>query len=772
MVDSETESESGEEYSFALPGEGPSTSQLSLTTLDVDQHTTVIQVIRNACMAELPTNVEGRAKVLEAAIKVVQFLDSMLESGNVLGELTSNFIPLVEPKFLSILFGHRKIFRRIATQQLLPMADNASMVVCWVDNLLAKLSEITSLMAGGLVRSTQSETTFLTRRREHDTLVAATQLPDDWSSVASVLDAPHSSPAARRLALRLLFAAFMVGPWLSGSDPWSDPENISTLDLLRILNHYISQSSSNAWTYVSEPDCTRERLTFAITLSLYAAADTEDRRRRNHSPLRPRTLASLLNYMHYIVSPPNIPTGENRTWLTSSFEPLDPPQTLLLRWRETVLWCWQTWKDSRTANSDSVIHMTAQWLFHCDTERILTGIGAIDSKRMLLNDPRACSAAITRLLHELVDVILSSPGLTSQDLRFYTLISKTTKTFLRLFRENFTDQGFQRPGETQEIFKYLASLFVLLPEKGGECSTATIKHRLLETSTLLDVAIIRHVLPSLCKDKRLAFIEKIDDLMFRTRKYLTSRTEELHSDEVVRVNLDFISFVWYNTGKGVLPRQAIAPFISALLEYLRPETGGFAFNSAMSCLSILGVHPSCDIKHHKTGLWRVCIQAPCSNLAIAASFAYSILHDNLGNVNDVLRSQAFNYLRGSLALTIRGDFIDKDEPVALSVSTLLCSALLRLLDAELPALTYMVLSPWTKTFCVNLKALLHSDCPNSSYRGILKRRLDSMGNRLLNLIEGRSKDDGSESSQNTHVECRLIMCETLDVPSLIFVPDE
>ncbi|KAF9270360.1 hypothetical protein L218DRAFT_952505, partial [Marasmius fiardii PR-910] len=604
--------------------------------------------------------------------------------------------------------------------------------------------------------------------------MAATQLPDTWSSVACVLEGPHSSPAARRLALRLLFAAFMIGPWLSGKDPWSDPENISSLDLLNVLDRYISKSSSSTLTYGPELDYARERLTFSMTLCLYAAADTEDRYCRNHLPLRPRTLGILLTYLHYIVSLPDVPSNGNTMQFASSFEALDPPQSLLFKWRETVLWCWQTWNDNRIANSENVVYLTTRWLFHYeidDTEKTLTGIGDINFERMLRNDPKACSEAIVRVLHQLIGLLLASPGLTNQDPRFSLLISKAITPLLRLFRENFTDHGFQRSDNTQEVFRCLMSLFILSPEKGGECSAAKIKWGLLEVLTLLDTAIAKHVLLLLCKDKKLAFTEKIDDLMFRTRRYLTGEyPKEFQSDEIARVNLDFVAFVWYNTGKDVLHGQALVPFLSGLGEYLKREAGGFVFNSATSCFSVLDNHPSCDIENCKTSnLWKACIQAPCSDLAIAASFAYSVLHlDSFTRVDDVLCVQAFDYLRGSLVLAIRGEYIDKDEPVALSVSSLLCSAMIRLLNAAVPAVTCMVLSPWTKTFCVNLKALLHSNCPNASYQGILKRRLDLVGNRLLDLIEGNVDNDISEPSP---LQCRLIMCEQFDLPSLIFIPD-
>jgi hypothetical protein len=43
---------------------------------------------------------------------------------------------------------------------------------------------------------------------------------EKWQAVPSVIAASHTSPAAKRLALRLTFASCVVGPQLVAYDPW------------------------------------------------------------------------------------------------------------------------------------------------------------------------------------------------------------------------------------------------------------------------------------------------------------------------------------------------------------------------------------------------------------------------------------------------------------------------------------------------------------------------------------------------------------------------
>ncbi|KAL0575982.1 hypothetical protein V5O48_005982 [Marasmius crinis-equi] len=551
QTDSETESESGEENgAFTTPSapislfcttsqtyEGSDRNILSALLAIQGAQLSEITSVSSKCLAnstdalKFRKNGDARANVLGAATVIIEFLSHILELREKATGLLPTFSGLgealrlcgqlpayassVEPRFLSILFDHRKVFRRLATRELLPAADGSSMVVCWVDTLLVKLAEVTVLVAGGLAQDTEpSESVFIRRQREHDNLAAATQLPSSWMSVPSVLDSTYGSPAARRLALRLLFAVYTVGPWFSGNNPWNNPDNLSSSDLLRVLDRYISQSPVK---HGVDFDALQERLLFSMTLSLYAAADLEVRQCQTSSPLRPRTLGNLLEYLHSVLKPSNLESdrtlGGDAVWLSSPFEVLDAPQALLLRWRETVLWCWKTWNDSRIANSDIVICLTAQWLYHHDhvaAERA-TSVGLIDVAK-LLDDPNACGGALSCVLQDLVGVILASPDLSNhQPELFYGLSAMTTKTLTSLLRGNFTNSEFQLSSGTREIFRCLASLFVLLPEDEGSYPTTSMKHEMLELMSLVDISIIKGVLPALCKDQKLAFTEKMDD---------------------------------------------------------------------------------------------------------------------------------------------------------------------------------------------------------------------------------------------------------------------
>lgn len=137
----------------------------------------------------------------------------------------------VDVDFLSVLFEYRQVFYGIAAQSA-STTNSSTILVCWVDVVLAKLSLLSLNVASGLSPKLHGA---LTDYRERDCVQAATQLPgilfsygfgiqlnfsDNWQSVISVVGSSKTSPAAKRLALRLVYAAYVLGPQLRGEYPW------------------------------------------------------------------------------------------------------------------------------------------------------------------------------------------------------------------------------------------------------------------------------------------------------------------------------------------------------------------------------------------------------------------------------------------------------------------------------------------------------------------------------------------------------------------------
>lgn len=198
---------------------------------------------------------------------ILRFLDEVKNPQNDIRE-TYPFLTLVlQPSFLRTLFAHRTVFHHIAVSSVV---HPASTIVCWVDVLLAKLSDAIVMAAGDgtqLSDIQHSEEWYL--QREDDNLRAASQLPSQWDSIKRLLASRQVSPAARRLALRLIFGVCIILPSLGGKN---DDRMTQSEDFLEIMQTCIHQTVMSGFTanYSSDPAVELERINFSMLVSLYA----------------------------------------------------------------------------------------------------------------------------------------------------------------------------------------------------------------------------------------------------------------------------------------------------------------------------------------------------------------------------------------------------------------------------------------------------------------------------------------------------------------------
>ena len=70
--------------------------------------------------------------------------------------------------------------------------------------------------------------------------------PEKWQSMINIMASNNTSPATKRLALRLLFATYVMGPHLTGRIPWVDARYVAfRLHPLVDANHECTVHSLN-----------------------------------------------------------------------------------------------------------------------------------------------------------------------------------------------------------------------------------------------------------------------------------------------------------------------------------------------------------------------------------------------------------------------------------------------------------------------------------------------------------------------------------------------
>ncbi|KAK0481864.1 hypothetical protein IW261DRAFT_1106960 [Armillaria novae-zelandiae] len=211
----------------------------------------------------------------------------------------------------------------------------------------------------------------------------------------------QASPAARRLALRLIFGVCIILPSLGGhNDKWMTQSE----DFLEIIRTCIHQTIMSGFTanYSSDPAVELERINFSMLVSLYAAAEMEQKEKR--LPSRPLTLGYLLDLIQVVMHPDDAVTTSS---IVTPPDDLDVAQTILVRWGDTIFWSWETWDDSRLANTEVIVFLTTVWINKFN-ESLDIRITEASYRCTTLNYFAASSAILNVLHHCQLFIIRSS----------------------------------------------------------------------------------------------------------------------------------------------------------------------------------------------------------------------------------------------------------------------------------------------------------------------------------------------------------------------------
>ncbi|KAG7450369.1 uncharacterized protein BT62DRAFT_508441 [Guyanagaster necrorhizus] len=343
-------------------------------------------------------------------------------------------------------------------------------------------------------------------QREDDNLRAASQLPSQWDSIKRLLASRQVSPAARRLALRLIFGVCIILPSLGGKN---DDRMTQSEDFLEIMQTCIHQTVMSGFTanYSSDPAVELERINFSMLVSLYAAVDVEQRQKQ--LPSRPLTLGYLLDLIQVVIHPDDgiIPSS-----IIAPPDHLDVAQTILIRWGDTIFWSWETWDDSRLANTEVIVFLTAVWInkFNEALDSHVSGALCTTLNRF------APSSAILNVLHHCRLFIIDQSELSDgQPLSVYALLSKACRIIVHFLHGDILHASNQACLR-EDLCKTLFDIFVIVDtEEHG----LTIKTSILEALTLFHQTTLRRSLKDTQQDNRTEFMTRLSKLISRCHHY-------------------------------------------------------------------------------------------------------------------------------------------------------------------------------------------------------------------------------------------------------------
>ncbi|KAJ3737077.1 hypothetical protein DFJ43DRAFT_399507 [Lentinula guzmanii] len=585
-------------------------------------------------------------------------------------------------------------------------------------------------------------------------------------SSRSTSSSPKSSPAAKRLAIQLAFAVYIVGPRLQKYDPWNDYDTPQAVEFSKILNEYIVTIPVNESTtlYATQMLVDQMRLTYAMIISLFAASDYN--LERPASPFRPRTLSGVLCMIQLILGP-SVVHEDDSTCITPC-EQLDPAQILLLHWGDFMCWCWETWNDYRVANAECITRLTATWLYHLQGADSVPYQDIPNAHVVLDKNASAANYAMLQVLHQGVAKFLAAGQPATLQESFYVVLSNACRSIDHLLRNELVC-GRKLAG-AEITAKCLLGIFVLLSVKTEPDRRLELKATILESLTMVDEGAFDKAISDICKDKKIQFVERIDELILQSRRELIRSTEpekELTNTqaEELRLALYFLIRIWHSIeGRSHVQRQPILNLLASLANRLlksemSPQVFNYLREAVVTGFCVLDTDPSTYIKSPKQeDVWRFVFDAGSSDLVMTSNFAYHVI--STPRLPDSLTcAEAWDHLRDAITLIFRHQFMDDEQAIALLVSLGICSAMLRLLDADASTVHFILDSPWTMSFCVELKKVLQKEMDESEkdHTQLLKCQLAPVGDVLLDALRYKlDSDNTSRAREDIPIISRLI----------------
>ncbi|KAI5825649.1 hypothetical protein K523DRAFT_250635, partial [Schizophyllum commune Tattone D] len=679
-----------------------------------------IQTIENVDLDTVEEDITAHSAIARAS----STLENALEDASApQGDLAA----LYSLSFLRILFAHRAVFHRIAAS-VQPFNAPPSMVVCWVDALLAKLAPVIT----GERTSANSASDFLQSQRYSDGLRAAAQLPESWDDIPQALASAAMSPAARRLAIRLLYGTFV----LSAEPAGANEDNAPPSDLLPALSALLDYSEHER---ASEQGL-QQRMTAAMIFALYAVADSHNID-DGHKLMRPRTLGRMLELARTVLY------RETIAEIFQSCQAHDQATQLLLR-DQVILWCWRTWQDNRVADFEIVIAMAAAWLRH--VERLDE-----DTMRKVEEQPEVCCAAMLHVLHH---VVASIRGDTAD------LLEVAYKAIY------IVNHVYRQPGliptQAPEMCRVGLRIFVALKDDEDELR---VKDAAIEMLALADVDVLRVALEQARDDLKLRFPNSVDEAVSRSRRLVPPLNSSILDDTIklrpVITTVQLLTLIWHSGARGCLIRYTAAHLLALLVERLSsaPPAAPVVISFTDAVLTALAAAERVELREDEADVaaWTLGARIGHESIGVAGAFAQYILATRQLPA-PLLCAQAADTIRDALLLVMRRHFLDLEEPLALLVAPALCAALMRLMNSSVAMLRYMLSSPWTITMVKELQQLLEGPA-SDDYTSVLLEQCRIPGNASLELL--RSKAEGTLAAEKvSSVQSpRLLVYRTPDV---------
>ncbi|KAH9064247.1 hypothetical protein EDB87DRAFT_1393709 [Lactarius vividus] len=252
----------------------------------------------------------------------------------------------------------------------------------------------------------------LARHREDEAIRTASQLPYTWAGMLDLLTSNMASCSVLRLAVRLVFAAYVLHPQLSGRSPRID--TFASSWMIKVVRTFLSRSYSTELANLesNRSDLSfkwniRDRILFAMILVLCSATTHVTHSVEQNPREFPGFLPEIVYLIRIIMHSDHNATSGSALF---PFDCLDGAQVVLLLSGEVVPWSWSIWNDPRFVDNESLVQLSAAWMCHMDSPCTrMRWTQSRDWRAVLLRASKSGSRDAAIAITQLLNYVATSP---------------------------------------------------------------------------------------------------------------------------------------------------------------------------------------------------------------------------------------------------------------------------------------------------------------------------------------------------------------------------
>ncbi|CAE6419011.1 unnamed protein product [Rhizoctonia solani] len=433
----QTESESEDEVLHDIQSHSPETREYNLNSCPSSEPLPVIRDAGEMCLASVEflknfTEEEARDShahphIAEAVDYILGFVDPLLSWERVPHQSFTSITELLRPAFLARLFSLRNVFRRLAANELTQRETDVT-IICWADELIVKLCAcILHLATGGRMQDVHKVSGIQSIKAMQDSEArrSASLLPVHFDELADLLSPKTASPATARMALILLYGAYILreqyrDPSLEEVDK---PSTLSPAVSKHVAKHAMKDTSPAA----IYPSVLAE---YAMTVSLYV--------HHNSSLNNPLDAPFASHHEHILIELTDLILDHCSNGLASR-NSFSGPLLMLLNDLGVMRWFWERWGDGSTSVASTALQLTRLWIqhygyrgdkYHLTQFDVLWMAAPCSFQALLhvLNTPSGSSLSETEIVERICDAyILLSKKIKPGDLRYEDILAEVCK---------------------------------------------------------------------------------------------------------------------------------------------------------------------------------------------------------------------------------------------------------------------------------------------------------------------------------------------------------